>query len=322
MAAQKRHRSDPPADRSESLEQWLDRDERARRPVDASSPARRRSSDDIPEPRETWPGELLDVPAAVVCILCGSADCPGCEQDQSRSGIVSIVAWERPAISRDRSRVDGATGASLFARLWSTARSATRDAEGFFELLPDGPLLPALRFAALCELFAASSMLLVFGAIAAAVAPEWVKHVALDPSSRNLALRVIVFGLPTFAGLLVVAHAVHGLSIDIGATRQGARGARSRALRFGLYACGWDLVVGPIGAVVVALKEGAHAALRLHELMSGLPTRSTKAFLRGCYRLEGDAAERALGTSYAGAVVATLAFVGVLLVALVVAVLA
>src|SRR3954451_3819912 len=82
--------------------------------------------------REAASSELLDVPAAVVCLVCGEVDCPGCEdRDLSRSGIVAIVAWERP-------------GMPALTRLWATARSTTRDAESFFELLPDGPVMPAL----------------------------------------------------------------------------------------------------------------------------------------------------------------------------------
>jgi hypothetical protein len=240
-------------------------------------------------------GDLLDVPATVLCAFCGDPDCAGCANDLSRSGIVSVVAWERP-------------GVSPLSRLWSTARSTTRDAEGFFELLPDGPLIHALRFAAICELLASSALLLGFGVVAAVVAPSFLRDVALDPASRAIAIRVLFVGLPAFAGLLVVAHAAHGLSIHLGAARAGGRGSRSRALRFGLYACGWDLVMGPIGFVVVARREGLRPALELGSALSGLPTRATIAFLRGCYRLDGEPARRALGTSYVGATVATLVF--------------
>lgn len=273
--------------------------------------AARRRDPNLERSLEEWldsdgSGDLLeDIPAAVVCVRCGDPDCLGCEEsDLSRSGIVSIVAWERPATP-------------MLSRLWSTARSSTRDAEAFFELLPDGPLAPALRFAATCELLASGAAFLGFLAVAAVVAPEWLKHVALDPAARSMAFRVLVLGLPAFAGLLVVAHAAHGLSIDAGARKQGARPARTRALRFGLYACGWDLVMGPIGAVVVAIKEGLGASLNLASALSGLPTRATNAFLRGCYRLEGDRAKKALGTSYVGATVATLVFAFLMLVALV-----
>lgn len=243
--------------------------------------------------RETA-SELFDVPAAVVCARCGEADCPGCEdRDQSRSGIVAIVAWERPATP-------------ALARLWATARATTRDAEGFFELLPDGPVMPALRFAAACEILATTAMAVAVLPVAAVVAPDWLAHVALDPAARAVALRVFLLGIPAFAGLLVVAHAAHGLSIDLGARRNGARGARTRALRFGLYACGWDLVIGPIGAVVVAAKEGVSSALAIVQLATEVPGRATRAFLRGCYGLDGQRAQAARGTAFAGAALATL----------------
>lgn len=283
MAAARRQRSGD-YEREPSLEERLDRES-----LDASS-------------RDT--ADLVDVPATVVCAFCGDADCGGCEHDLSRSGIVSVVAWERPAVP-------------VLSRLWSTARSTTRDTEGFFELLPDGPVMPALRFAAACELLASASAFVGLVAIAAIIAPEYLEHVVRDPAARNLALRLVFFGLPAFAGLLVAAHAAHGLSIHIGATRNGGRAARSRALRFGLYACGWDLVMGPLGAVVVAMKEGARAAIGLAGALQGLPTRATTAFLRGCYRLDGERARRALRVSYAGAVVATAVFALVVCVAVV-----
>jgi hypothetical protein len=233
------------------------------------------------------------VPAAVVCLVCGELDCTGCEdRDLSRSGIVAIVAWERPAMP-------------ALTRLWATARSTTRDAESFFELLPDGPVMPALRFAAICELLAAFSMVLLILPVAALVAPSWLRHVALDPAARAFALRVVFLGVPAFAAFLVFLHTVHALAIDVGAGGSGARHARSRALRFGLYACGWDLVIGPLGAVIVALKEGLAAGLAVLDLVS-VPGRATRAFLRGCYRLEGERANKALATATSGVVVATL----------------
>jgi hypothetical protein len=243
--------------------------------------------------REAASADLIDVPAAVVCLVCGELDCTGCEdRDLSRSGIVAIVAWER-------------TGIPAMTRLWATARSTTRDAEAFFELLPDGPVMPALRFAAICELLAAFSMVLLIVPVAALVAPDWLRHLAFDPHARSLALRLVFLGVPAFAGLLVFAHAVHALSIDLGATASGARRARSRALRFGLYACGWDLVMGPLGAILIGFKEGAAAALGVLDLVT-VPARATRAFLRGCYRLEGERAAKALATATTGVFVATL----------------
>jgi hypothetical protein len=230
------------------------------------------------------------VPAAVVCAQCGHADCPGCLEEQTRSGVVAVVAWERP-------------GAPAFARLWATARATTLDAERFFEHLPDGPIAPALRFAVASEMIASTAMGLLIMLPLIVFAPGWVKHLVFDESLTMA--RLAGAGVPALALLLVAAHVAHGLALDRGARSSGARGATTRALRFGLYATGWDLVVGPLGAIVLAAKEGMSAAVSIATVGVGLPGRSARAFLRGCYHLDGQAAKPALRASYAAAIVAT-----------------
>lgn len=232
-----------------------------------------------------------DVPAAVVCAHCGDADCTGCLHEQTRSGVVAVVPWERP-------------GASVPARLWATARATALDADRFFESLPDGPVLPALGFAVLSELVASTAMALLAIVPLAVLAPELAKHLLID--EWLTVLRLTSAGVPALAGLLVLAHLAHGWALDWGARRAGAPGATRRALRFGLYAAGWDLVLGPIGAVVVSAKDGLGAGLSIIGTSVGLPGRCARAFLRGSYHLEGKSAEPALRASYAAAVVATL----------------
>ncbi len=236
--------------------------------------------------------DLVDseVPAAVVCAHCGDADCPGCRNEQTRSGVVAIVAWERP-------------GAPSLVRLWATARATTFEADRFFESLPDGPIAPALRFAFASEMIASAAMTLTALVPIALLAPGWMKHVLVDEASS--ALRLAVAGVPALATILVAAHVAHGWALDRGARRAGVPGSTTRALRFGLYATGWDLVIGPLGVVVVALKEGLRAAFSIGAVGMGLPGRSALAFLRGCYRLEGKAAQPALRASYVAAAVAT-----------------
>jgi hypothetical protein len=248
--------------------------------------ARHRSK--APEERD----DLVDteVPAAVVCAHCGDADCPGCRHEQTRSGVVAIIAWERP-------------GAPALARLWATARATTFEADRFFASLPDGPIGPALRFAFVSEMIAAAAMGLAALVPIAILAPAFLRHVLVDDAAS--AARFAVAGVPGLAAILVAAHVAHGWALDRGARRAGVEGATTRALRFGLYATGWDLVVGPLGAVVVAAKEGIRASFSIAGIGMGLPGRSARAFLRGCYRLDGKSAEPALRASYVAAAVAT-----------------
>lgn len=245
-----------------------------------------------PAPAASQP-ELIDVPAAVVCVHCGESDCSGqCIMETTQSGIVHIVPWERAHLS-------------FFTRLWGTARLTTVDAEPFFAGLPDGPIGPAFRFALAAELGALFSHVLLALPVALLLAPRWVKHVALDPHSRGFALRLLVGGVPLFALVLVTAHAAHGFALDVGAGRQGAKRQRSRALRLGLYAAGWDLVVGPFGFVVLLFKDGIDRALTVMGLLRGLPTRASRAFAAQHYRLPHEQLKKALRTSYWGAGLAT-----------------
>jgi hypothetical protein len=237
--------------------------------------------------------ELADteVPATVVCAHCGDADCPGCAHEQTRSGVVAVVPWERP-------------GTSAFSRLWATARATTFDAERFFESLPDGPITPAFRFAVASELIASASMSVVIAVPVLIFAPGWARHLLLQETAT--AVRFATAGIPGLATLLVAAHAAHGWALDRGARRAGARPAASRALRFGLYAAGWDLVIGPLGAIITGVKEGGRSAISIASVGVGLPGRSARAFLRGCYHLEGAAAAPAMRASWIAAAVATL----------------
>ncbi len=238
--------------------------------------------------------ELIDVPAAVVCVHCGESDCAGqCILEATQSGIVHIVPWERSHLP-------------FFTRLWGTARLTTVDAEPFFAGLPDGPVGPAFRFALAAELGALLSHVLLVLPVALLLAPRWVKDVALDPISRGFVLRLLVGGVPLFALVLVTAHAAHGFALDVGAGRQGAKRQRTRAVRLGLYAAGWDLVVGPFGFFVLLVQEGIDRALTVMGLLRGLPTRASRAFAAQHYKLPPEQLKKALRTSYWGAGIATL----------------
>ncbi|WP_394833519.1 hypothetical protein LVJ94_44130 [Pendulispora rubella] len=229
--------------------------------------------------------DQVDVPATVVCARCGSVDCSGCELDETLSGVIAFVAWERRE-------------APFFRRLWTTARATTRDPDSFFEALPDGPITPALSFALTSEILAASAMIFALLPVVALVSPLWAKELVQDSASRALAVRALVVGIPILASMLVMAHAAHGLALDAGARRSGARGDRTRALRFGLYATGWDLVLGPLGALIVALTEGLSSAIALGRQGMKLPGVSARAFLRGAYHLYGNAADASMRVAY------------------------
>jgi hypothetical protein len=217
--------------------------------------------------------ELVDVPAAVVCANCGSPDCQGCSPDDNQaSGVIAIVPWERP-------------GQRLPARLLSTARLATTSSESFFGALPEGDIIPAVRFAILAELLAVSGLVLFFAPLVFLVAPWLARALVLDSSLREATLRALASGIPGVAFAMVAIHAAHGLGLDWGARRYGARSRRGRGLRFGLYACGWDLLTLPLALLFLSIAEGPRKALQTAALGLSVPSRAARAYVRGVYHL-------------------------------------
>lgn len=252
-------------------------------------PRERDSRISVPAPVDSFD----EVPAAVLCARCGQADCSGSCDEVLASGVFVLIPWER---------LDGPWQKRLFA----TARATTVEPEAFFERLPDGPVVPALFFALAAEMLAALALMTTVLVPVALLFHETAAAVLFDSEARRSLGTLVVAGAPVLALVLVLAHAVHGLSIDLGARREGAKGSRTRALRFGLYATGWDLVVGPLGLVVLAVSEGPRAALRIGSSVGRLPSRATRAFLRSAYKLDEAETARALRVSYAGAALATL----------------
>ncbi len=236
-------------------------------------------------------GDIADVPAAVVCARCGDPECAGCAPSElTRSGIVTVVPWERPG--------------GFLERLWGTARLSSVEAAGFFSVLPDGPLGPALRFALAAETIAATFAVAPFVAFFFLL-PGVASRFLEDAGFRGWVLRGAFLAISGLTVLLVTAHAGHGAALELGARRSGVRGSWTRALRFGFYACGWDLVVGLLGVLVFGAKNGPRGAAEAVLLGRGLPTRATLAFLEASSGLTGDAAKPALRTSYVVAALVT-----------------
>jgi hypothetical protein len=248
--------------------------------------------------------DLVDVPAAVVCASCGDPECSGCasEERTHASGVLAIVPWERP-------------GLGLAQRLWSTARLSTTTSESFFGALPEGDASSALRFALLCELLAVLGLCVASVPVLLLVAPSLASSIALDPALRESALRVVAVGVPGVALAMVALHVLHGLGLDYGARRQGAGPRRMRGLRFGLYSCGWDLVTLPFGLALVAITDGLGAAIKSAPLGLTVPARASRAYLRGVHQLDETQARAA--SKFAIRVASAIALAGLVLVALV-----
>lgn len=230
----------------------------------------------------------LEVPAAILCATCGRSDCAGCAPEladtDAGSGIVAIVPWERPG--------------GAWTRLFATANATTRGAAPFFGALPDGPVAPALRFAVFAEMAAVASVFAVGVPVAAFALPRFAVAVLSDPARRAAAVGWIGVLVPALALWMVAAHMVHGVALGRGAERGGGRPVRRRSVRFGLYACGWDLMSAPVGLVVTLLSRGPRAAAQLFAASVAAPRIASEAFLDGAAAVPeaGKAKARRAGT--------------------------
>ncbi|AGP34929.1 hypothetical protein [Sorangium cellulosum] len=239
--------------------------------------------------------EVFDVPAAVLCACCGQPDCAGCAAATDEgSGVVAIIPWERT--------IDG-----VWSRLWATSKATTLGAETFFAAIPDGAISAAMRFALLAETLAILSMIVALLPIAALALPGLTLELARNPAARESALQWLALGVPGLTVWMVLAHALHGAALDLGARRQGARPERRRAIRFGLYACGWDLMAGPLGALVMLVSGGVKGAEQLLSASLRVPGRASTALLLGVYALHPGAAERARRAGSLAALALTIA---------------
>jgi hypothetical protein len=247
------------------------------------SARREPSKSDPDDPALDW----ADVPAAVVCAFCGKPDCAGCiavDDPSNASGVVAIVPWERP-------------GLGWVTRLWATARLATLSHRELFSSLPDGSALQPLEFGVLAELLAAVGVALVFGGVLALI-PDFAATALHDSVVRQILLHALGCGIPGLAALMIVLHVLHGVLVDRAASAAGSR-RRGRGVRFGLYACGWDLVTLPLGLMVVALTEGLGVAKRAGGLAVSIPVQATRSYLMGVHSLSPEQAKKAAGRANA-----------------------
>jgi len=227
--------------------------------------------------------ELVDVPAAVVCALCGQPDCTGCgeiiDEPTHGSGVVAIIPWEH------RSQ-------SLPVRWWSTAHLATLNHRAFFSALPDGDWVAPLTFAIVSELVAVSGLVLTGMLLALPFIPTLPGLLWSDAIVRHVVLEAILWGVPLLSAIMVGLHALHGVVTDLAAQQEGSR-RRGRGLRFGLYGCGWDVVTMPFGLIVVGLTQGLGGVARALPLGLTAPGQSVRSYLSGVHGLPVERARKA-----------------------------
>jgi hypothetical protein len=232
-------------------------------------------SESIANGRISETAEESDVPPMVSCALCRRPDCPGCGVLTAPSEPkAAALAWE------------GGRGYWL-KRLWLTALASSTEPHKTFGELPEGSVAPALTFALLAETLALASVASALAIAALAVAPEFSLPILLTP----VFLAAGLASLFALALLMVLLHVLWGLCIELGALTTGGRARFGQGLRFGMYACGWDLVTSPAGIIGGLVSRGLLGAWGPIVQAARVPRRALRAYVED-YRQLAPAAQR------------------------------
>lgn len=220
-----------------------------------------------------------EVPPAVTCATCGMPDCVGCSLPillASPEG----VAWE-------------CSSGNVHQRLWLTALATSTRPERVFGQLPEGRLVPAFAFAFLAEGVAIGSLVATAAMAVWFVAPDWTGILLGDQTVVWLGF--VLLGIAS--GAMVTFHALWGLCLEMGARTRGRAAHYRQGLRFGLYACGWDLLTSPAGVVHGLLSRGLYRAWGPILAAVRVPSVAMRAYLSNCRGLDGAAQRRGMRLS-------------------------
>ncbi len=243
---------------------------------------------------ESDPEDGEEIPPAIACAHCGRAGCDGCAPENTAHPSAEVaLPWETPGGEK---------------RLLRTAELASHDAETTFGTLTQGSLTRALSFAFWAELWAVGSFCVVWALGFYALFPFLARqmlHSWVALAIGHLIFVALVLGV-------VSIHALWGAALEWGIGRAGSPKKIHLGLRFGLYACGWDLLTSP--ASILLYGGRPRAILRAVRAGARAPRPAMNAYLRTCRGLDEAQARKAL---FLGSVLVILAFLGIVVVGLV-----
>lgn len=221
-----------------------------------------------------------------LCARCGLPSCGGCLQ--SAAAPASGLPWED-------------TPRPWLERLWQTALDTSTEPERVFAELTPGRVSPALGFALLSETLALGSLVLLGSAGLWLGAPEVGQKLLRDPEAIAAGLALLAASVL----LMLVLHVLWGICLDVGAGYgRGPLDVRHGA-RFGLYACGWDLMTSPIGVFWSLLFAGPLRGFAPVGAAARAAWPAQRAYLEACRGFGADARRRGvrLAAVVVGAVV-------------------
>jgi hypothetical protein len=243
-------------------------------------------------------GDDEAVPPVSVCVRCGLALCGGC---------VPAPGEGRPSLAWEDSP------SHWLLRLWQTALSSSTEPELVFGELSTGSVGAALAFAFLAEALALGSLVLLGSAGLWLLAPDLAAQLLRHPGA-------VAAGLGLLAGsvlLMLVLHVLWGICLDIGGGFGHGRRVDIRlGARFGLYACGWDLMTSPLGLFWSLLVSGPRRGLAAVGAAARAARPAQRAYLEVRRGYDAAARRRAVRLAVVGVGVVILSMGAALLVAM------
>jgi hypothetical protein len=119
-------------------------------------------------------------------------------------------------------------------------------------------------------------------------------------SAHMLQTRSVLFFsgsiLMALIAFVVFVHALSGLVLEWAISRTGEKPDYRLGLRFGLYACGWDLLTSPAGFVLM-LGDGFKPALRAVAQGARVPRRAVRFYLEERRGLDHQARKQVESTT-------------------------
>jgi hypothetical protein len=220
-------------------------------------------------------GEDDAVPPVAFCVRCGLAACAGCVP--APSPLLTQLPWEDPH-------------QPWVERLWQTALSSSIEPERVFGELTTGRITPALAFALLAETLALGSLVLLGSVGLWLAAPGLARQLVHSPGALGLVLGLLAGSVL----LMLLLHALWGISLDVGAgIGHGPIDVR-RGARFGLYACGWDLMTSPLGLFWSLIAAGTRRGFAPVGAAARAARPAQRAYLEACRGYGAEARRRAV----------------------------
>ncbi len=228
-------------------------------------------------PDSSW--DALEVPPTVACVICGRSTCDGCAPraspgDEERRNCP--LPWER-------------SSPTLAALVDTALLTAEKPYLSFGRLGSFSGLGRAFLFAMVCEVLAISSFAGLATALLLWQAPRFTHNLFSDPRAWLILVSLIV----SCALGMVALHAAGGDYLERGVRRAGGTRDVQLGMRFGFYACGWDLLTSPIGVVFCLVSRGRKFFAPLLSA-SRVPRRAMRAYLGQCRKMTEEAQTHAL----------------------------